>query len=73
MRYDYSFKKIVTVTKSSNIYILHLQSEIMLKGKEKDDQNYENILNIDEVVSYNDLKFHNSRIIGLKELGSVGY
>jgi len=71
MRYDYSFKKIVTVTKSSNIYILHLQSEIMLKGKEKDDQNYENILNIDEVVSYNDLKFHNSRIIGLKELGTT--
>lgn len=71
MKYDYSFKKIVTVTKSSNIYILHLQSEIMLKGKEKDDQNYENILNIDEVVSYNDLKFHNSRIIGVKELGTT--
>ena len=71
MRYDYSYKKIVTVTKSTNIYILHLQSEIMLKGKEKDDQNYENINNMDDVVSYNDLKFHNNRIIGIKELGTT--
>jgi hypothetical protein len=43
----------------------------MLKGKEKDDQNYENILNLDEVVSYTDLKFHSSRIVGIKELGNT--
>ena len=60
MRYDYSYKKIITVTKSTNIYILHLQSETMLKGKEKDDQNFENILNMEDVVSYNDFKFHSS-------------
>ena len=71
MRYDYSYKKIITVTKSTNIYILHLQSETMLKGKEKDDQNFENILNMEDVVSYNDLKFHSSRIVGIKELGNT--
>ena len=68
MKYDYSFKKIITVTRSTNVYLLQLQSEIMLKGKEKDDQNYENILNQD-VASYPDVKFHKDRIIGIKELG----
>ena len=43
----------------------------MLKGKEKDDQSFENILNMEDVVSYNDFKFHSSQIVGIKELGTT--
>ena len=70
MKYDPDYKKIIFLTKNNTLNFIVLKAEILIKDKEKEEINDNNVLT-NEVETYEELKFHSQAIIGIKELGNT--
>ena len=66
MKYDQDYKKILAKTAQNNLYVLFLKGEILERTDDKNETDEGK-----EIDNYEETKFHQGEIIGVRELGKT--